>query len=175
MFNRTFSVSLSILALAASATAFTGCAADSSSSAASDDSEATLQSAEALSSESTATDPVEDAVVTDDDADAASAEAAEQDDAPAPLDIGCGFRMTLRERIVKHFDKNGDGKLDDGEREALKDAIGTHPRLKLELVAIGIKARHHVLQRIEWAYDADNRRALREGRAGRVSAQRISS
>jgi Ca2+-binding EF-hand superfamily protein len=154
MFSRTFSITVSILALAAGSTVFAGCAADSSSG--DDDTEATLQSAEALSSESTATDPVEDAVTSDDDADADAAEAAEQDDAPAPLDIGCGFRMTLRERIVKHFDKDGDGKLDHGEREALKDAIGPHPKLKLELVAIGVKARHHVLKRIEWAYDVDN-------------------
>jgi Ca2+-binding EF-hand superfamily protein len=154
MISRTFSATVSVLALVAGSTVFAGCAADSSTSA--DDTEATMQSAEALSAESTATDPVEDAVVTDDDADGAAAEASEQDDAPAPLDIGCGFRMTLRERILKHFDKDGDGKLDHGEREALKDAIGAHPKLKLELVAIGVKARHHVMKRIEWAYDADN-------------------
>jgi Ca2+-binding EF-hand superfamily protein len=155
MISRSFSATVSVLALAFGTAAFAGCAATSTTPAA-DDSEATLQSAEALSSESTATDPVEDAVTTDDDADAAAAEASEQDDAPAPLDIGCGFRMTLRERILKHFDKDGDGKLDQGEREALKDAIGPHPKLKLELVAIGVKARQHVLKRIEWAYDVDN-------------------
>ena len=152
MSSRSISARLSMfVALAATTVVFAGCAADTGS----DDSEQTLATAEALSSESTATDPVEDGVVTDTDADEAAGEAAEQDGAPAPLDIGCGFRMTLRERIKKHFDTNGDGKLDASEREDLKDAVGNHPRLKLELVKIGIKARHHVMKRVVWAYDAD--------------------
>jgi Ca2+-binding EF-hand superfamily protein len=152
MTSRSFSIRLSILALAVSSTVFAGCAADTSS----DDADEVLQSAEALSSESSATDPVEDAVVTDTDADEAAVEAADQGDAPAPLDVGCGIRMSLKERIKKHFDTNGDGKLDHAERDALKDAVGDHAKLKLQLAKIGIKARQHVMKRIVWAYDVDN-------------------
>ena len=47
MFSRSFSVSLSILALAASSVAFAGCAADTGASTASDETETTMQSAEA--------------------------------------------------------------------------------------------------------------------------------
>ena len=170
MFSRSFSVSLSILAIAASSVAFAGCAADTGSS--DDETESTLQSAEALSSESTASDPVEDAVVTDADADEASVEAADQNDGsdPSPLDAGCGLRQSLRERIKNHFDKNGDGKLDHDERQDLKDAIGGHPRMKLELLKIGVKARRHVLKRIVWAYDVDNNGSLDAGERAALKA-----
>ena len=139
---RSFSISLTILALAAT-TAVTGCAADTSTK--SDDAEELAQSAEALSSESGDTDPVEDAVVTDADAYEASAEAADQAaDAPDPTDIGCGFRGNLRARIKAHFDANGDGKLDASEKQDLKDFVGGHPRMKLALVKLGVRARHRV-------------------------------
>src|SRR3954453_16435939 len=118
---------LSILALAACTATFAGCAADSGT----DDSEEALQSAEALSTESSESDPVEDAVLTDSDADEASPEAADQDDAPSPIDMGCGFRRSLRERVKDHFDKNNDGTLDKAERQDLKDALANHPRMKL--------------------------------------------
>ena len=151
MFSRSFSVSLSILALAVSSTMFAGCAADTDEG----DSDEVLQSAEALTSESTEVDSMDDANVTDGDVEAAIGEAAEQDDAPEQLDIGCGFRQGLRARIKAHFDTDGDGKLDAAERQDLKDAVGGHPRMKIKLVKMGIKARHHVFKRVVWAYDTD--------------------
>lgn len=143
---------MSVLALATVA----GCAANTA-----DDGEDTLETAAALSSESTGEDPVEDGVMTDSDVAEASAEADDAGfDAPQPLDLGCGVRKAIRVRIKEHFDANGDGKLDASERQELKDAVGNHPRLKLELAKIGIKARHHVWKRIVWAYDVDDSGSL---------------
>lgn len=152
-----FRASFSILALSA-CSVFAGCAAQTG--ATDDSSEDVLQSAEALSTESTASDPVEDAVLTEGDVDEASSEAAEQDDAPAPLDVGCGLRRSFRDRVKDSFDKNNDGKLDASERADLKDALGNHPRMKLELAKIGIKARHAVFTRLTWAYDVDGNGSL---------------
>jgi Ca2+-binding EF-hand superfamily protein len=147
--------SLSVLALATAA----GCAAHTSDD--SSDAEETLDTAAALSSESTGEDPVEDAVAGDGDVDGAAAEAAEAGfDAPQPLDLGCGIRRTIRQRIKDHFDVNGDGALDASERDELRDAVGDHPRAKLAFVKLGIKARHHVWKRIVWAYDADGSGSL---------------
>jgi Ca2+-binding EF-hand superfamily protein len=160
MIASSFRVSLSILVLATSS-AFGGCAAepdpsDSRGEASGEDpSELLLDSAEVLSAESSASDPVEDAVLTDEDADLAADEAADQGDAPEPLDAGCGLRKTLRERLKEHFDKNGDGALDASERRDLKDLLDDVPRMRLNLVGLGLKVRHHVFRRIAWAYDVD--------------------
>lgn len=156
---------MSALALLATA----GCSART---AADDGSEDTLETASAISSESTGEDPVEDGMVSDGDVTEASAEAAESGfDAPRPVDLGCGVRKAIRVRIKEHFDANGDGKLDASERHDLKAALGDHPRLKLELAKLGIQARHHVWRRIVWAYDVDGDGSLDKGeRADLASA-----
>ena len=123
------------LAVVGGASALAGCNAGSSGSADDD----VVSEAQALSSESTSSDPVEDGAVSDEDASAASEEAVESTlDGPEPVEIGCGLRKTIRERIVSHFDKDGDGKLDDGElardiaprvqarREKLREALASH-------------------------------------------------
>jgi Ca2+-binding EF-hand superfamily protein len=148
-------LSVSILALATAA----GCAANTSDDAA--DGEQVLDTAEALSSESTAEDPVEDAVAASGDVDGAAGEAeAAGFDAPQPLDLGCGIRKAMRTRIKEHFDANGDGTLDASERQELADAVGDHPRAKLAFAKLGIKVRHHVWKRIVWAYDVDGSGSL---------------
>jgi hypothetical protein len=156
---------ISALALFAAA----GCSASTATPAGSED---TLDTASALSSESTSTDPVEDGVVSDGDVDGASAEAVEAGfDAPRPLDLGCGIRKSIRERIKEHFDANGDGKLEPSERAALKDALGDHARGKIELAKLGVMVRHHVWKRIVWAYDVDDSGSLDAGeRADLASA-----
>lgn len=147
--------SVSVLALATAA----GCTANTS-----DDSstvEETLDTAQAMSSESTGEDPVEDAVAADGDVEGAATEAEEAGfDAPQPLDLGCGVRKEIRARIKEHFDANGDGRLDSSERQDLVDAVGDHPRAKLAFVKLGIKVRHHVWKRIVWAYDVDGSGSL---------------
>jgi Ca2+-binding EF-hand superfamily protein len=145
--------SVSVLALAAAA----GCAANTSD----DSAEEILDTAEALSSESTTEDPVEDAVAGSGDVDGAAGEAeAAGFDAPQPLDLGCGVRKAMRTRIKEHFDANGDGTLDASERQELKDAVGEHPRAALAFAKLGIKVRHHVWKRIVWAYDVDGSGSL---------------
>src|SRR5688500_6566949 len=146
---------VSVLALASVA----GCAANTADD--SSDAEDTLDTAAALSNESTGDDPVEDAVVADGDVDGAASEAESAGfDAPQPLDLGCGVRKAMRERIREHFDANGDGRLDASERQELADAVGDHPRAKLAFVRLGIRARHHVWKRIVWAYDVDGSGSL---------------
>lgn len=159
---------VSVLALAAA----TGCAANTSEDSASADAEETLDTASALSSESTGEDPVEDAALADGDVDAAASEAEEAGfDAPQPHDLGCGIRKAMRTRIKEHFDANGDGTLDASERQELRETMGDHPRAKLALAKLGIKARHHVWKRIVWAYDVDNSGSLeKDERAALASA-----
>ena len=137
---------------------FAGCAAHTSDD---EGSEETLDTAAALSSESTGDDPAEDAVAGTGDVEGAAAEAEEAGvDAPTPLDLGCGIRKAIRQRIKEHFDANGDGTLDDSERQDLKDAVGDHARAKVAFAKLGIRARHHVWKRIVWAYDVDGSGSL---------------
>lgn len=148
-------LSVSVLALAA------GCAANTSDESSSTDSDETLDTAEALSSESTGEDPVEDAVAADGDVEGAAGEADEAGfDAPQPLDLGCGVRRAIRARIKDHFDANGDGQLGPMEKKQLVETIGDHPRAKIAFAKLGIKVRHHVWKRIVWAYDVDNSGSL---------------
>jgi len=145
--------SVSVLALLS----FAGCAQSTDN----DSDEEVLETAAAMSGESTGEDPVEDGVASDNDVQGAADEESEAGfDAPQPLDLGCGIRKAIRTRIKEHFDANGDGTLDSSERAELKDALGDHARAKIALVKIGIRARHHVWKRIVWAYDADNSGSL---------------
>lgn len=145
--------SVSILTLASVA----GCAANTDTS----DADEVLETAQAMSSESTGEDPVEDAIGGSGDVDGAAAEAEESGfDAPQPLDLGCGVRKAMRTRIKEHFDADGDGKLDASERQELMETIGDHPRAKLAFAKLGVKVRHHVWKRIVWAYDADGSGSL---------------
>jgi Ca2+-binding EF-hand superfamily protein len=161
MSSQPLTKTLSLLVLAASTVLAVGC---SGTIVGDDDAseEQLLQTTEGLSAESDGADPVEDGVVTDADADEASDDAAEDGtaDAVEPPDLGCGVRKALRIRIKNHFDTNGDGKLDKNERSELKDALGNHPRMKVALLKMGIRARHHVWKRIVWAFDADGDGAL---------------
>ena len=113
---------LLLSAVFAGSFAFAGCATDTT--AENDSDEQTLETASALSSESTDSDPVEDGVITDTDVSEAAAEADEQESsAPDPSDVGCGIRQPLRTRLKAHFDENGDGKLDATERAELRDFV----------------------------------------------------
>lgn len=47
---------------------------------------------------------------------------------PAPRII-IGKRDGLHAQMIKRFDKNGDGRLDEHEREAAKQAAGSNPKL----------------------------------------------
>jgi Ca2+-binding EF-hand superfamily protein len=143
---------LSILVFAATAVFATGCNGDGEDEANDD----ALETAEALSAESTGSDPVEDAVLSDGDVDDASEEAAgAATDGAEPRDLGCGIRRALRLRIKDRFDANGDGKLDEDERAELESALGDHAKLKERLFEIGVHARHHVWKRLVWVYDVD--------------------
>ena len=151
--------SLATLILSCGLVLATGCSGASSTT---EGDEGVLSEAEALSAESTSSDPAEEGATTDVDVEAASAEAADGDtdeNDPGEANLGCGFRKDVRAKIKAQFDANGDGKLDQGEREALKDALqgkeGKRPDAKVALRKIIGAPRHEVIKHIKWAFDSD--------------------
>lgn len=73
----------------------------------------------------------------------------------ANLSQACGFDA-LREQVRASYDVDGDGQLDESERQALAADLGEQQQQRQRW------ARQHRLQRLQWLYDADNSGALSE-------------
>ena len=156
MYTRRLSMFVVLVAVAAAACGGTTGTVDTSSD------DVLLDTSEGLLTEATGTsDPVPDAVVTDDDVTEATAEAEESEgtEPGEPEDVGCGVRGLRRGGVKKFFDTNADGKLDDQERAELKDTLGNHGKRGPAFRKLGI-GRPHLLRRIVWAYDADSNGTL---------------
>jgi Ca2+-binding EF-hand superfamily protein len=61
----------------------------------------------------------------------------------------CSFEA-MRQNVIDSYDENGDGKLDETERAALREELGDQPRRRRVRWA-----RHHRLARLRWIYDVD--------------------
>ena len=93
--------------------------------------------------------------VPDGDLDGAVEEAAEEVTADPDPVRECGM-TALRERVFNAYDANGDGALDEDERQQLRDDFDPAPKRFRRW------ARHHRLHRLKWIYDADEDGVLSE-------------
>ncbi|HEY4221962.1 MAG TPA: hypothetical protein VGO62_11475, partial [Myxococcota bacterium] len=91
------------------------------------------------------------------DAGASDEDALDEADPSADCDLG-----HLRARVIAKYDTDGDGRLDNGEAQALQDDVEAHPVLARALDRHRI-VRRVVMARLHFIYDANNDGVLDDG------------